>query len=182
MGFLDHECQGFVSAGMISLPYLAALQSSCVSRMNNVIKAHLCVHNYYLPGKLLWQILYRLLDLQVLVSCFSRNQGTDTSMETLGHGGIVCVLPNRCSPYGKDFCKCLQVFICRSVFVTAFCSGQVLRVLKCLRTAKWNFVCGHLHHSWGRKPLIIKDCIPLKSKWPACSVALHDRLVNSSWR
>lgn len=45
MGFLDHECQGFVSAGIISLPYLlysAALQSSCVSRMNNVIKAHLC--------------------------------------------------------------------------------------------------------------------------------------------
>lgn len=84
MGFLDHECQGFVSAGIISLPYLlysAALQSSCVSRMNNVIKAHLCVHNYYLLGKMLWQILYRLLDLQVLGSCFSRNQGTDTGSQ-----------------------------------------------------------------------------------------------------
>lgn len=94
MGFLDHECQGFVSAGTINLRYLlygAALQSSSVSRMNNMIKAHLCVHDYYLPGKLLWQILYRLIDLQVVVSCFSRNQGTDTFMETFGHTGIVCV-------------------------------------------------------------------------------------------
>lgn len=93
-GFLDHECQGFVSAGIISLPYLlcnAALQSSSVSRMNNVIKAHVCVHNYHLPGKLLWQILYRLIGLQVLVSCFSRNQSRDTSMEILGHTGVPCV-------------------------------------------------------------------------------------------
>lgn len=94
MGFLDHECRGFVSAGIISLPcllYDAALQSSSVSRMNNVITAHLSVHLYYVPGKLPWQILYRLIDLQVLVSCFSRNQGRDTSMETLGHIEIVCM-------------------------------------------------------------------------------------------
>lgn len=94
MGFLDHECQGFVSAGIISLLYLlynAALQSSSVSRMNNVITAHPSVHHYHLPGKLPWQILYRLTDLQVLVSCSSRNHGRETSMDTLGHTGIVCM-------------------------------------------------------------------------------------------
>lgn len=94
MGFLDHECQGFVSPGIISLPPLlsnAALQSSSVSRMNHVIKAPLCVHLCYLPGELLWQILHRLIELRVLVSCLSRNQGRDTSTETLGHTGVVCV-------------------------------------------------------------------------------------------
>lgn len=77
-GFLDHESQGFVSAGIISLPYLlsnAALQSSSMSRMNNVIKAHLCVHDYSLPGKLLGEILYWLIDLQVLVSCWKQKSG-----------------------------------------------------------------------------------------------------------
>lgn len=151
IGFLDHECQEFVSAGISSVPYLlynASLQSGSVSRMNNVIKAHLCVHDYYLPGKLLWQILYRLIGLQVLVRCFTQKSGQRHFYGDSGpRWNCVCVLPNRCSPYGKDFCKCLHVFICRSVFVKAFCSGQVLRVVKCLGTAKWNFVCGHLHHS-----------------------------------
>lgn len=86
----------FLQAELVSLLYFTVLLCRAVlsihlSRMNNALKAHLCEHLYYLPGKLLWQILYRLIDLQVLVSCSSRNQGRDTFMETLGHTGIVCV-------------------------------------------------------------------------------------------
>lgn len=151
MGFLDHECQEFVSAGISRVFYLlysASLQSRSVPRMNNAIKAHLCVHDYYLPGKLLWQILWpagpcELFYTEIRAETLLWRQWVTLEL-------CVCVLPNRCSPYGKDFCKCLHVFICRSVFVKAFCSGQVLRVVKCLGTAKCNFVCGRLHCSWGK--------------------------------
>lgn len=60
-------------------------------------------------------------------------------------------------------------FICINIFVTDFCSGQVLKVVKCLGAMKQNTFCGYLYHSWGEmKFLIIKVCIPLNSKRPAC--------------
>lgn len=95
MGFLDHECQEFVIAGISRVFYLlysASLQSRSVPRMNNVIKAHLCVHDYYLPGKLLWRILYRLIGLQVLVSCFTQKSGQRHFYGDSGsHWNCVCV-------------------------------------------------------------------------------------------